>query len=166
LSILHLVLRIMDFLTEAEEKMVVDAIKSAEKNTSGELRVHIEDKCPKKEVNERVIEVFAALKMHETEQKNGILLYISTDDKKIGIWGGQGIHDKVGQNFWEEEIALIVKYFKDGKKAEGLSLALEQIGEKLREFFPYQKDDVNELDDNISYGKPKNDESNEPKEEN
>lgn len=142
----------MDFLTEAEEKMVVDAIKHAEKNTSGELRVHIEEKCPNKDVNERVKEVFAALKMHETEQHNGILLYISTEDKKIGIWGDQGIHDKVGQHFWEEEIALIISHFKQGKKAEGLALALNQIGDKLREFFPYQTDDVNELDDSISYG--------------
>lgn len=160
----------MDFLTEAEEKMVVEAIKDAEKNTSGELRVHIEDKCPKKVVNDRVKEVFASLKMHETEQHNGILLYISTEDRKIGIWGDQGIHDKVGQNFWEEEIALIINHFKEGKKAEGLALAINQIGGKLREFFPYQKDDVNELDDSISYGKPKttseNNDIDEPKEGN
>lgn len=153
----------MPFLSESDEKKVVDAIKAAETNTSGELRVHIEEHCGKdKDVNTRMQEVFGALNMHQTEARNGILLYIATEDRKVGIWGDEGIHEKVGQQFWEEEIALIIKHFKAGQKAVGLALAIEQIGEKLRQHFPYQSDDVNELDDSISYGKKKKTDDNNP----
>lgn len=142
----------MPFLKQAEEKQVVQAIKDAELNTSGELRVHVEERCSK-EINERMKEVFLQLKMNETEARNGILIYLATKDRKVGIWGDQGIHDKVGQAFWEEEIALIIDHFKNDQKAEGLSKAIQLIGNKLKEHFPYQSDDVNELDDSISYGK-------------
>lgn len=147
----------MPFLTESEEQQIVDAIKAAELNTSGELRVHFEEKC-KGDVTKRMKEVFTRLKMHETEQRNGILLYLATEDRKVGIWGDEGIHEKVGQQFWEDEITLIIDHFKKDEKAEGLSKAILQVGEKLREYFPYQSDDINELDDSISYGKKKDEE--------
>lgn len=144
----------MPFLSQADEDKVVSAIKKAELNTSGELRVHIEESS-KKDINERMKEVFAQLKMHQTEARNGILIYLATKDRKVGIWGDQGIHEKVGQQFWDDEVALIIDHFKKNQKAEGLAKAIELIGDKLQEHFPYQSDDVNELDDSISYGKNK-----------
>jgi uncharacterized membrane protein len=142
----------MPFLTQTEENLVVQAIKDAELNTSGELRVHIEERCSK-DINERMKEVFLQLKMNETEARNGILIYLATKDRKVGIWGDQAIHQKVGQSFWDDEIALIIEHFKKNEKAEGLSKAIQIVGNKLKEHFPYQSDDINELDDSISYGK-------------
>ncbi len=128
------------------------AIKEAENNTSGEVRVHIEDRCKADDAITRAKEVFADLNMHETELKNGVIIYIATKDHKMAIWGDEGIHEKVGQDFWNSEIELMKKYFQADDYESGLRDAILLVGQKLREFFPYQSDDVNELDDEISYG--------------
>jgi len=140
------------FLSKDQEIAVMAAIKEAETNTSGEIRVHIEPKCKEENPIDRTKEVFTHLNMHETELKNGTLIYISTKDKKIAIWGDEGINAKVGQDFWEAELALMAKYFKANDYESGLREAILHIGNKLKEFFPYQKDDINELSDDISYG--------------
>lgn len=140
------------FLTKEEEKTIVAAIKDAENNTSGEVRVHIEDRCKAEDPIERAKEVFADLNMHETELRNGVIIYIATKDHKMAIWGDEGIHEKVGQDFWNSEIELMKKYFQADDYESGLRDAILLVGQKLKEFFPYQSDDVNELDDEISYG--------------
>ena len=141
------------FLSKEQERTIINAIKEAETNTSGEVRVHIEEKCKTGDPIERAKEVFAKLKMHETELRNGVIVYVATKDHKLAAWGDQGIHEKVGQQFWEEEIELMKKYFQADDYESGLRDAVLLIGEKLKEHFPYQKDDVNELSDEISYGK-------------
>lgn len=140
------------FLSKEEEQTVISAIKEAENATSGEVRVHIEGKCKPDDSMVRAKEVFAELKMHETELKNGVIIYIATRDQKLAIWGDQGIHEKVGQDFWDEEIKLMQKYFQADDYESGIKDAVLMVGQKLKEFFPYQKDDVNELSDDISYG--------------
>lgn len=140
------------FLTKEQEQTIIDAIKEAEMNTSGEVRVHIEDKCKGDDPIERAKEVFAKLGMHETELHNGVIIYVATKDHKMAVWGDKGIHEKVGQQFWEGEIGLMEKYFQADDYESGLRDAVLQIGEKLKEFFPYQKNDQNELSDDISYG--------------
>lgn len=140
------------FLSKSEEKTIISAIKEAENTTSGEVRVHIEDRCKADDIITRAKEVFAELKMHETELKNGVIIYIATKDQKMAIWGGKGIHEKVGQDFWEEEIKLMQRYFQADDYESGIKDAVLMVGQKLKEFFPYQKDDVNELSDDISYG--------------
>ncbi|MCG8373431.1 MAG: TPM domain-containing protein [Balneolales bacterium] len=140
------------FLTKEQEKTVIAAIKEAETNTSGEVRVHIEGRCKKDNPIDRAIEVFAELKMHETELRNGVIIYIATKDHKLAIWGDKGIHEKVGQDFWEEEVELMKKYFQADDYESGIRDAVLLVGEKLKEHFPYQTDDINELDDEISYG--------------
>lgn len=140
------------FLSKEEEKTIVSAIKEAELNTSGEVRLHIEPKCKTEDPKERAIQVFAELGMHETELNNGVIIYVATKDHKMAIWGDSGIHEKVGQSFWEDEIALMKKYFQADDYESGLKDAILQVGQKLKEFFPYQQDDVNELSDDISYG--------------
>lgn len=148
------------FLTEEQEKSIVESIKEAEKETSGEIRVHIEKKCGAESPLQRAQEVFGELKMHETELRNGVIVYVAWKDHKVAIWGDQGIHEKVGQEFWEEELKLILDYFKKEDYETGLSEVILQIGQKLKEYFPYQKDDVNELSNQISYTKEdKQDES-------
>lgn len=140
------------FLSKEEEKTIVSAIKEAELNTSGEVRVHLEPKCATEDPVTRAKEVFSELGMHETELQNGVIIYVATKDHKMAIWGDKGIHEKVGQSFWDEEIALMKKYFQAEDYESGLRDAILMVGQKLKEFFPFQSDDVNELDDDISYG--------------
>jgi len=140
------------FLTQEQEEHIVEAIRQAEEATSGEVHVHIEKKCKADSPIDRAKEVFAELKMHETEFRNGVIVYVAWKDHKVAIWGDEGIHGKVGQSFWEEELELILKYFKAGDFETGLTEVILQIGQKLKENFPFeQKGEVNELSDQISY---------------
>ena len=136
----------------AEEKQVIaNAIKNAELNTSGEIRVHIEPKC-KEEVLDHAAFIFEKLKMHETENRNGILFYLSLDDHKFAVIGDAGINQKVGDEFWEIVKNEMIPLFKEGKMVIGLAMGIEKAGVELKKYFPYQSDDKNELDDEISFG--------------
>jgi uncharacterized membrane protein len=145
------------FFTQTEQQDIVEAIKVAELNTSGEIRVHIEARC-KGDAYKRAKEVFEHLGMHATELKNGVLFYLAYQDKKFAILGDKGIHEKVSQQFWDEEKVLLLTYFKQQKYAEGLCLAIEQAGEKLKHHFPYKSNDTNELSNEISFGNGGNNE--------
>ncbi|MGM0588426.1 MAG: TPM domain-containing protein [Bacteroidota bacterium] len=139
-----------EFLTEQQEQQVVQAITEAENTTSSEIRVHIEHTCDGEPL-ERAKEVFADLAMSETELNNGVLLYLATDDHKIAIYGGKGIHEKVGQAFWDSTIKQMIGHFKADEFEEGMVEAVKNIGEQLAKYFPYQDGDENELSDDISY---------------
>jgi len=139
------------FLTKNQEKSVVDAIKKAEKNTSGEIRVHIEEKTEKPTLD-RAKEVFFSLKMDQTKERNGVLLYIGVADKQFAILGDNGIDRVVPDDFWDAINELIISHFSNNKFEKGLAAGIELIGEKLKKFFPYQSDDINELSDEISKG--------------
>ena len=142
----------MPFLSSDDELAIVQAIQEAEKKTSGEVRVHIEKKCPNKDPVKRAISLFQKLGMHKTDLRNGVIVYVATEDHLLAIWGDEGIHAKVGQEFWENTLITLQKDFKTNQIKNGLTKALLDIGEKLQQHFPYQKDDKNELDDSISYG--------------
>lgn len=142
------------FLSQEQEEHIVDAIRQAEEATSGEIRVHVEKKCKADSAIERAKEVFVELKMHETEFRNGVIVYVAWKDHKLAIWGDEGIHGKVGQKFWEDEVNLLIKYFKQDDYETGLAEVVLQIGQKLKENFPFeQKGEVNELSNQISYNK-------------
>ncbi len=141
------------FFSEDEEKNIINAITEAEKETSGEIRLHIESKCAK-DVLERAKEVFEDLKMHNTRHRNGVLVYIATEDKKMAIYGDEGIHDHVGQSFWDDTMKIMADHFKSGKFETGIIEVVTQIGHKLKSRFPHQEDDVNELKNDISYDDP------------
>lgn len=141
-----------DLFTEAEQQQIVAAIKQAEKNTSGEIRVHIERKC-KEDVLDHAAFMFDALEMQKTEQRNGVLIYLAVEDRKLAILGDAGINQKVPVNFWEDVKNIMVGNFKKGEFAKGLSDGIIKAGEQLKTHFPYQKDDQNELSDDISFGK-------------
>lgn len=143
--------KVEDFLTASEEKTIIEAIQKAEKDTSGEIRVHIE-KSTKKPPMERALEVFCFLKMDETALRNGVLLYIAVESKKFAILGDKGINEKVPENFWDTEKDIVLTHFSKGETTKGLELAIAEIGNKLKEFFPYQSNDTNELSDEISKG--------------
>jgi uncharacterized membrane protein len=138
-------------LTEENKEKIASAIQQAEKNTSGEVRVHIESNVKKKKsAFDRAVEVFHQLGMQATTLRNGVLVYVALDDRQFAIIGDQGIHEKVGYDFWDQEKDEMSTYFRQGDIIGGIVYFIDQIGVKLQEFFPYQKGDVNELSDEIS----------------
>lgn len=139
------------FLNKAEQEQLIQAIQDAELNTSGEIRVHIENTC-KGNAFQRAKEVFESLNMHQTAQKNGVLFYLALQTKDFVIIGDKGINDCVPSNFWEDIKNLTINHFKSQEFALGLTKSILLCGEKLKEFFPYQSSDVNELSDDISFG--------------
>jgi uncharacterized membrane protein len=139
-----------DLFNEAQQKAIVDAIKAAELNTSGEVQVHIENTC-KQDVMNRATEVFKLLKMHRTKLRNGVLFYLAVQDKKFAILGDAGINAVVPPDFWESIKAYLQAEFRQGHYTEGLCEGIKRAGEQLKSHFPYQSDDVNELPDDISF---------------
>lgn len=139
------------FLTADQQQTVVDAVRLAEKDTSGEIRIHIDSRCTGNPV-ERAEEVFCNLGMYRTERRNGVLIYLACNSKVFAILGDKGINDIVPDNFWDDISLLMGREFREGRFTEGLSQAVRMVGEKLKEFFPYQQNDVNEQPDEISFG--------------
>ena len=137
-------------LNNEEDRRVVEAIRQAELNTSGEIKVHIENHCHDN-VEERSLFVFNRLKMDETKQRNGVLIYLAVKDQKFAILGDEGINNVVEDTFWNDVKDLMLSLFKEGHYAEGLEQGIMRCGEKLKAYFPYQSDDVNEIPDEISY---------------
>ena len=139
-----------EFFNEEEKKQITEAVKQAELNTSGEIRLHIEGKC-KDDVLDRAAYIFSKLEIHKTELRNGVLFYLAINDNKFAIIGDAGINAKVPENFWDSTKEEVLTSFKNDEFAKGLESGILKAGEKLKEHFPYQKDDVNELSDDISF---------------
>ena len=137
-------------LNHKEDRRVVEAIRQAELNTSGEIKVHIENFC-KGDVEERSLVVFNRLKLNETKLRNGVLIYLAVRDHKFAILGDEGINKVVEDGFWNDVKDLMLSHFKEGRFADGLEQGIQRCGEKLKTYFPYQSDDVNEIPDEISY---------------
>ncbi len=140
-----------DEFTKEQKDRIIASIKTAEKLTSGEIQVHIDTHC-KKEVMDRAAEVFAILKMHKTKLRNGVLFYLAIKDHKFAILGDAGINKAVPANFWDHIKEKMLEYFKEEKITEGLCHGIEMAGEALKNHFPIQDDDINELPDEISFG--------------
>ncbi len=142
--------KIEEFLTEEDEKEVVAAIQQAEKKTSGEIRVHIE-KSSKEDIWKRAMEVFHLLKMDNTKQDNGVLIYVAIDDRNFVIYGDKGINDVVPKDFWETTKDEIVAEFKKGNFKQGLINGILKAGDELQKHFPWDENtDENQLSDKIS----------------
>lgn len=139
------------YFSEENKLQITNAIRVAETNTSGEIRVHIEKHC-KEDVLDRAAFIFEKLKMHKTELRNGVLFYLAIEDHKFAILGDSGINQKVPDDFWEEIKEEMARHFREGNYTEGLSTGIRKAGEQLKQHFPYQQDDVNELSDEISFG--------------
>ncbi len=138
-----------DFLSKTAEQEIVQAIVEAEKNTSGEIRVHIEEHTQKLPL-ERAQEVFFELKMNETQDRNGVLFYVCVSDKKFAIIGDKGINDVVEADFWDSTKNAVITNFKEGNFKKGLVEGILSAGKRLKKYFPYQSDDTNELSNEIS----------------
>lgn len=140
----------VNILNREEDRRVVEAIRQAELNTSGEIKVHIENRC-RGDVEKRSLVVFKRLKLNKTKLRNGVLIFLSVKDHKFAILGDEGINNVVGEGFWNDVKDLMLSHFKEGRFAEGLELGIMRCGEKLKAYFPYQSDDINEIPDEISY---------------
>lgn len=137
------------FLSSSDEIAVVEAINEAEKNTSGEIRIHIENHSEKPPL-ERAKEVFFELKMNETQARNGVLFYIGVADHSFAILGDEGIDKVVEADFWDCTKNVVIENFKAGKFREGLIEGIKNAGEKLKVHFPFNSGDENELSNEIS----------------
>ncbi|SHE99807.1 TLP18.3, Psb32 and MOLO-1 founding protein of phosphatase [Mariniphaga anaerophila] len=142
------------YFSEEDKLKITNAIRVAETNTSGEIRVHIEKNC-KGNVLDRAAYIFEKLEMHKTQLRNGVLFYLAVADHKFAILGDAGINQKVPDSFWEEIKNEMALKFKEGNFTDGISVGIKKAGEQLKQHFPYQKDDVNELSDEISFGTDK-----------
>lgn len=140
------------FFSEDQKIEILGAIKKAELDTSGEIRLHVERRC-KEDILDHAAYLFEKLKMHKTEKRNGVLFYMSIEDRKFAILGDAGINAVTPNNFWDEIKETVIGKFKNGEFTKGISLGIEMTGKALKEHFPYQSDDVNELPDDISFGK-------------
>jgi uncharacterized membrane protein len=142
------------FFSEEQQAQILASVKEAELETSGEIRVHIETSL-KGDVLDRAAWLFKKLGMDKTAERNGVLFYLAVDDRKFAILGDGGLNSKVPAGFWNEISEHLKKNFKEGKFTEGLSEGIIMAGNQLKRHFPYKKNDINELSDEISFDKIK-----------
>lgn len=143
--------KVEDFLTKAEEQEIVAAIGKAEKNTSGEIRVHIEKETSVAAID-RAMEVFRTLNMENTQERNGVIIYVAVKSKQFAIYGDKGINEKVADDFWDSTKDVMQNHFKKGNFKQGLIDGILNAGEQLKAHFPFQDYDINELSNEISLG--------------
>lgn len=143
--------KVENFLTQEEEQAIVEAIGIAEKATSGEIRVHIE-KTTSLAPFDRALEVFYNLKMNETKEQNGVLIYLAVEDKTFAICGDKGINNVVDEDFWDNTKNIMANHFKRGNFKQGLIDGVLEAGQQLKKYFPYQENDKDELSNEISKG--------------
>lgn len=142
------------FFSADETERILAAIQSAERRTSGEVRIFVESHCRFVDATDRAAEIFFQLKMDETEQRNGTLLYVAVRDHQVAVFGDAGIHEKVGQQYWEKEVAKMLHQFRSQNLADGMVECINDIGEALQAHFPFNRDtDKNELPDEIVFGR-------------
>jgi uncharacterized membrane protein len=141
-----------NFFNKEEKALIREAISQAELDTSGEIRLHVDNHC-KGEVLDCAAGWFEKLKMHKTEKRNGVLFYIAVKDRQFAILGDAGINAVTPENFWDQIKEEMVKMFSEGDYTGGLVKGIRMAGEQLKKHFPYQTDDKNELPDEISFGK-------------
>ncbi len=141
-----------EFFSKEQREDIRQAIMNAELDTSGEIRVHIETRC-KGEVLDRAAFLFDKMGMQKTEKRNGVLFYVSVKNRTFAVLGDSGINSVVPKDFWDDLKNMLLNHFREEKFTEGLIEGIGLIGSRLKEHFPYQAGDINELSDEISFGK-------------
>ena len=143
-----------EFFTESQKEQVVKAIREAEHQTSGEVRVFVESRCRFVDPVDRAYEIFKGLKMEETHHRNGVIVYVALKDRQLAVYGDIGIHEKTGEIYWKMEVAKMLSHFNNEDYITGISTCVREIGQALHEHFPYDRtEDKNELPDEIVFGK-------------
>ncbi len=142
------------FFSAKDNEQIVQAIRDAEKQTSGEVRLYVESRNPFVNVVDRAAEIFFKLKMDNTVDRNAVLLYIAIKDQQLALFGDEGIHTKVGDAFWDSQVKNMIAQFSKENISNGIERCIQQIGQTLKEKFPYDNaTDKNELPDEIVFGK-------------
>lgn len=142
---------ISEYFSKEEKKDIVDAIREAEQNTSGEIRVYFERSTKNMTVMDRAYRAFGKLRMDQTAEGNAVLFYVAFGDHECAIIGGAGIHRKVGDRFWEEELEILKSHFRRDEYVLGLQTAIRLAGERMAEYYPSRRDGENELEDEIYF---------------
>ncbi len=143
-----------EFFTEDEKQLITQAIHEAEQRTSGEVRVFVEGRCRYVNAIDRAVEIFENLQMHKTQLRNAVLVYVAIRDRQLAVYGDEGIHQKVGVEYWANEVVKLITAFNRDNIAEGIRRCVLNIGEALCMHFPFDKNtDKNELPDDIVFGK-------------
>ena len=137
-------------INESDKIAIQEAIQKAEELTSGEIRVHIDKNCSGEPLK-RAIEVFNKLKMHETKERNGVLIYLAFKDRKLAILGDEGIDKKVANDFWDSTKEQLILDFKNNQFIPGIIKSINEVGVRLKEYFPHQVDDIDELSNEITF---------------
>ena len=141
------------YFTAEQQQQMVEAINEAEKNTSGEVRVFVEGKCKYMDAVDRAREIFVSLKMDKTKDRNAVLLYIAVKDKQMAVFADEGIYQRLGMEYWNNEVNKIIAEFRKDNHTQGICTVVKDIGEALKAEFPYDKvGDKNELPDEIIFG--------------
>ncbi|MEO8415669.1 MAG: TPM domain-containing protein [Ginsengibacter sp.] len=143
-----------EFFSKEENDLIVESIRDAEKQTSGEVRIFVESKCRFMDPLDRAREIFAELKMENTKDRNGVLFYVALQDRQLAIFADSGIHKAVGEQYWKDIVSHILLFFNKENYALGIKECITKIGEALQSNFPYDAEtDKNELPDEIIFGK-------------
>ena len=143
-----------EFFSPDEKNKIVQAIRLAEQQTSGEIRVYVESRCRFVHPLDRAHEIFFGLNMDQTEARNAVLVYVAIKDRQLALFGDKGIHEKVGEQFWNEKVKIILSHMHKESYAEGICRIVGDIGEALRTHFPFDRgSDKNELPDDIVFGR-------------
>ena len=143
-----------NFFTAEEQQLIIEAIQNAERMTSGEVRVFVESKCSYMDAIDRAAELFFQLEMQKTDDRNAVLLYVAMKDRQLAVFGDEGIHEKVGNEYWNNAVQKMISNFNRENYAAGISEVVKDIGTALTKNFPFNNDtDKNELPDDIVFGK-------------
>lgn len=142
------------FFTDQENQLIVEAIRAAETNTSGEVRVFVESKCKWVDAIDRAAELFFQLQMEKTAQRNAVIVYVAIKDRQLAVFGDEGIYQRLGAEYWNQAVAQMLRSFDRNDYAKGIADCVKQIGDALHTHFPYDgKTDKNELPDEIVFGR-------------
>lgn len=141
------------FFSPEEQQLIVSAIQNAERSTSGEVRVYVESHCSYMDALDRAVELFTELGMQATEERNGVLVYVAVKDHQLAVFGDEGIHRKVGNEYWNTGVMKMIRDFNRDNYAKGIAGCVEDIGQALKQYFPYTENDKNELSDEITFGR-------------
>ena len=138
--------------SKEEQQLIVSAIKEAERNTSGEVRVFVERRCSYMDALDRAVEIFQQMNMQFTQERNAVLVYVALKDHQLAVFGDEGIHRKVGSEYWNTEVIKMIHDFNRENYAMGIAGCVQDIGQALKEYFPWTDKDENELSDDIQFG--------------
>ena len=141
-----------DYFAPHEKQVIIAAIKQAEKQTSGEVRVFIESKCNYVNAIDRAKELFDKLDMYKTVDRNAVIVYVALKHRQLAIYADDGIYLKTGKEFWGSQLQLMLSHFNKEHYVDGIATVVTQIGAALQQHFPYEKNDENELPDDIVFG--------------